>query len=381
MIDDTSRRLFGEDHAIFRAQVRSFLDREAVPHHDRWEREGMVSRAVWQAAGAQGLLCPTVPEAYGGAGADPLFSVVVVEELARAGTSGLGFWVHSEMAVPYLVNFGTEAQKHRWLPGVVSGDTIAAVAMTEPDSGSDLRGMRTRATRQADGGWLLKGQKVFISNGQMADLVIVAAKTEVDGKDRISLFLLDARSEGFRRGRNLDKLGVHAQDTSELFFDDIRLPPDALLGAAGEGFAYLRRGLVRERMIIAASCIAKAERALALTLDHARQRRIFGRMLLDYQNTRFVLADVARDITVGREFVDGFLARWLAGGLDETNAAIAKLWTTEMVGRVADACLQLFGGWGYMTEYPIARLWAEARVERIAGGTSEVMRDLIGRSL
>lgn len=381
MIDDTSRHLFGEDHAIFRAQVRSFLDREAVPHHDRWEREGMVSRAVWQAAGAQGLLCPTVPEAYGGAGADPLFSVVVVEELARAGTSGLGFWVHSEMAVPYLVNFGTEAQKHRWLPGVVSGGTIAAVAMTEPDSGSDLRGMRTRATRQADGGWLLKGQKVFISNGQMADLVIVAAKTEVEGKDRISLFLLDARSEGFRRGRNLDKLGVHAQDTSELFFDDIRLPPDALLGEAGEGFAYLRRGLVRERMIIAASCIAKAERALALTLDHARQRRIFGRMLLDYQNTRFVLADVARDITVGREFVDGFLARWLAGGLDETNAAIAKLWTTEMVGRVADACLQLFGGWGYMTEYPIARLWAEARVERIAGGTSEVMRDLIGRSL
>ncbi|MCB1409650.1 MAG: acyl-CoA dehydrogenase family protein [Rhodobacter sp.] len=381
MISDARRPLFSEEHIIFREQVRAFLEREAVPHHDRWEAEGQVDRAIWTAAGAQGMLCPTAPEAFGGVGGDPLFSVVVVEELARAGVSGLGFWVHSEMAVPYVVNFGSEAQKQRWLPGLISGALIAAVGMTEPDAGSDLRGMKTRARQLDDGRWTIKGQKVFISNGQMCDLLVLAAKTEVEGRDRISLFLVDAALEGFRRGRNLDKLGVHAQDTSELFFDDLVLPADALLGAIGEGFAYLRHGLVRERMMIAVSCVAKAERAMALTQEHVHQRKMFGTSLGAFQNTRFVLADCATDITVGREFIDSFLARYIAGELDEHNAAIAKLWATEMIGRVTDACLQMFGGWGYMTEYPIARMWAEARVERIAGGASEVMRDLIGAQL
>jgi len=361
--------------------VRAFLEREAVPHHARWEAEGMVSREIWAAAGAQGMLCPTAPEEFGGVEGDPLFSVVVVEELARAGVSGLGFWVHSEMAVPYIVNFGSQEQKERWLPGLISGELIASVGMTEPDAGSDLRGMKTRATRRPDGSWTLKGQKVFISNGQMSDLVVLAAKTEVEGRDRISLFLLDTSLEGFRRGRNLEKLGVHAQDTSELFFDDIHVPADALLGQIGEGFAYLRHGLVRERTMIAVSCVAKAERALELTLEHVKQRKLFGQTLGQFQNTRFVLANCATDITVGREFIDAFLVRYLAGKLDEHNAAIAKLWATEMIGRVADSCLQMFGGWGYMQEYPIARLWAEARVERIAGGASEVMRDLIGAKL
>tara|TARA_R110002072_G_scaffold10342_1_gene48092 strand:- start:172 stop:1317 length:1146 start_codon:yes stop_codon:yes gene_type:complete len=381
MITDAQRSLFSGEHNIFREQVRAFLEREAVPHHDRWEAEGQVDRAIWTAAGAQGMLCPTAPEEFGGVGGDPLFSVVVVEELARAGTSGLGFWVHSEMATPYIVNFGSQAQKERWLPGLISGELIASVAMTEPDAGSDLRGMKTRATRQDDGSWKIKGQKVFISNGQMSDIVVLAAKTDVEGRDRISLFLVDTSLDGFRRGRNLDKLGVHAQDTSELFFDDLIVPADALLGEIGEGFAYLRHGLVRERTMIAVSCVAKAERAMALTQDHVHQRKLFGKTLGEFQNTRFVLANCATEITVGREFIDSFLARYLAGELDEHNAAIAKLWATEMIGRVTDACLQMFGGWGYMQEYPIARMWTEARVERIAGGASEVMRDLIGAQL
>lgn len=381
MFDDRDRRLFTAEHEMFRDQVRGFLQREAVPHHDRWEKEGMVSREIWLKAGEQGLLCPTAPEAYGGVGADPLFAVIVVEEVARAGVSGLGFWVHSEMATPYLVSFGTEAQKQRWLPDLIAGRKIAAVAMTEPDAGSDLRGMKSRARRNADGTWTLKGQKVFISNGQMADLVFAAAKTEVNGKDRISMFLLDASLPGFRRGRNLDKLGIHAQDTSELFFDDIVMPADALLGEVGEGFAYLRRGLVRERTVISASAVAKAERAFAMTREHVHQREMFGQRLIDFQNTRFVMADCAKEITVGRALMDSILDRYIAGTLDETHAAIAKLWTTEMLGKVADACLQMFGGWGYMTEVPMARLWAEARVERMAGGASEVMRDLIGRTL
>lgn len=380
MIDDSSRRLFTPDHVMFRDQVRNFLNREAVPFHAQWEKDGTVGREIWRAAGAQGMLCPTAPETYGGAEGDALFAVVVVEEVARAGTSGLGFWVHSEMAAPYVINFGTDAQKRRWLPGLIDGSLITAVAMTEPDAGSDLRGMKTRARRNEDGSWTLKGQKVFISNGQMADLVILAAQTEVNGKDRISLFLLDTRLSGFRRGRNLEKLAVHAQDTSELFFDDVVMPADALLGEAGGGFAYLRHGLVRERTMISVAAVAKAERAFALTLDHVRERKMFGQRLIDFQNTRFVLADCAKNIAVGRAFVDDLVMRYMDGTLDETNAAIGKLWTTEMVGQVADACLQMFGGWGFMTEYPIARLWAEARAERLAGGASEVMRDLIGRS-
>lgn len=374
---DSPRPIFDEDHAMFRNQVKTFLVREITPYHDDWEATGQISRDAWLKAGDAGLLCPTVAEDYGGLGLDIRFSIVVIEELARAGLSGPGFWIHSEMVAPYLSNFGSEEQKHRWLPPMVSGQAIAAVAMTEPSAGSDLRGIQTTAKRNDDG-WAINGSKTFISNGQMADLLVLAAKTE---NDRISLFLIDTSLDGFRRGKNLSKLGAHAQDTSELFFDDMRLPADALLGEQGNGFKYLMHGLARERLSIAVSCVAKAEHAFATTVDYVRERRMFGQTLLDFQNTRFELANVKTELTVGRAYVDDLIGRYLSGDLSGDDAAMAKLWTTEMLGRTVDTCLQLHGGWGYMTEYPICRAYADARVERIAGGTSEVMREIIGRTI
>lgn len=373
----TRRPLFSEEHQIFRDQLRAFLSREVIPHHDRWEREGQVSREAWAKAGEAGILCPTVAEADGGLGLDFRFSAVIIEELARANLSGPGFMIHSEMVAPYIARFGTPEQKQRWLPGMVSGAVIGAIAMTEPGAGSDLRGMKTHARREGDA-WVVNGSKVFISNGQLADLVVLSAKTE---GDRISLFLVDTTVPGFRRGRNLQKMGCHAQDTSELFFDDMRLPADAVLGGVGQGFSCLMAGLARERTALAIGCVAKAEGIFDLTLAHARDRRMFGKTLLDFQNTRFVLADVKTDLTVGRAYVDDVLRLYLDGALDGETAAMAKLWTTEMVFRTADRCLQLFGGWGYMEEYPISRAFTAARIERIAGGASEVMRDIIGRAL
>lgn len=377
MMYDVKRPIFGEEHEMFRDQMRTFIQREVIPQHDAWEAEGQVSRDVWLKAGEAGLLCPTVSEDDGGLGLDYLFSVVVMEEMNRVGASGPGFWIHSELVAPYLQNFGTPEQRGQWLPRFVSGEAIGAVAMTEPGTGSDLRGMRTSARRD-DNGWIINGQKTFISNGQMADLVVLAARTE---DDRISLFLADATADGFRRGRSLDKLGVHAQDTSELFFDDMRLPADALLGEMGQGLRCLMHGLARERLSIAVSCVAKAEFAFAETVAYCRDRKLFGQTVLDFQNSRFVLANVKTDLAVARAYVDDLLTRYLDGELDGETAAMAKLWTTEMLGRTTDACLQLHGGWGYMREYAICRAFADARVERIAGGTSEVMREIIGRTL
>ncbi|KJC60336.1 acyl-CoA dehydrogenase [Bradyrhizobium sp. LTSPM299] len=380
-MDEDDRPLFHEEHRLFRRQVRAFLAKEIVPHHPQWERDGIVPRDLWRKAGRAGLLCPTVSEEDGGPGGDALHSAVVIEELARIAASGPGFWIHSEMVAPYVSNFGNSQQKARWLPKLVSGEAIGAVAMTEPDAGSDLRGMKTRAVRR-DGGWLLKGQKVFISNGQLADVVVVAAKTaQSTESNSISLFLVDAASPGFHRGRNLEKIGAHAQDTSELFFEDVLVSHDALLGEEGAGFRQLMKGLARERLSIAISCQAKAQFAFDQTVGYAQTRRLFGGKLIDLQNTRFRLADVKTELVVGRSFVDDMLRRYLEGHLDGNTAAIAKLWTTEMLGRVVDTCLQLHGGWGYMTEYPIARAYIDARVERIAGGASEVMREIIGKTL
>ena len=370
-----------EQHEAFRDQVRRFVAREITPHHEAWEKAGEVDRALWRKAGAAGLLCCGVPEDYGGPGGDFSFAAVVIEELARANASGPGFAAHSDIVAPYLLHHGSEEQKREWLPKLASGEAVGAIAMTEPGTGSDLQGVRTTAI--ADGNHLVvNGAKTFITNGQQADLVIVVAKTDPDaGAHGTSLVLVEREREGFARGRNLEKIGLKAQDTSELFFDQVRVPRTNLLGEEGKGFEYLMSELPQERLIIALGAVAHAEAGLGWTLAYVKERRAFGKAIADFQNTRFRLAEAKTEIAVGRAFVDQCLARHMAGGLDATTAAMAKLWCTEMECRVLDACLQLHGGYGYMWEYPIARAWADARVARIYGGTNEIMRELIGRSL
>ncbi|MCB1398400.1 MAG: acyl-CoA dehydrogenase family protein [Rhodobacter sp.] len=383
MIHDVlPRPLFTDEHTLYRDMVRRFVEAEIVPHHAQWDDDGVVPRALWSKAGETGLLCPTVAEEWGGPGADFLYSAIVIEEMGRVWANGPGFIIHSEMAAPYIETHGTDTQKAAWLPKLVSGEAVVGVAMSEPAAGSDLRGMKTRA-RQTDDGWVLTGQKVFISNGQLADVFIVAAKTsEGTGVDSVSLFIVEADRPGFRRGKNLAKIGAKAQDTSELFFDGVEIPHGNLLGTApGKGFSQLMHGLARERLTIAISCIAKAEGALDMTLAYVADRELFGKKLADFQNTQFKLAEVRAEITVGRAMVDQMLALHLQGRLDANAAAAAKLWTTEMLGRTVDTCLQLFGGWGYMWEYPIARAYADARVERIAGGGSEVMKSIIAKAM
>ena len=383
MIQDTMpRRLFSPEHDMFRGQVRRFIDAEVLPYHDQWDEEGVVSREVWEKAGAAGMLCPTVPEEYGGAGADYLFSVVVMEEMARVGASGPGFSIHSEMAAPYLERFGNEDQKSLWLPKFVSGHAISGIALTEPGAGSDLRRMSTSA-RKTNAGYVLNGQKVFISNGQIGDVFFVAAKTKDEyATDSMSLFLVEADTPGFTRGKNLKKIGAKAQDTSELFFDNVEVPHENLVGGEeGQGFFQLIHGLARERLTIAVSSLAKSEGVFRDTVAYVADRELFHKKLTDFQNTQFKLAEVHTELTVGRCMVDRLLEEYVEGELSAETAAAAKLWTTEMQGRTVDTCLQLFGGWGYMWEYPVARAYAEARVERIAGGSSEVMKSIISKSL
>ena len=366
--------------AAFRESVGRFLDRHASSKTlESWRAAGMVERGFWRLAGAAGVLAPSVPEAYGGAGVDFRFELVVIEEIGKRGLEGFGAPVHSGIAAPYLVHFATEEQKLAWLPAVVSGDMVLAIAMTEPGAGSDLRGIRTRAVR--DGGeYVLNGQKTFISNGTAADLVIVACKTE---DDRISLIAVETnRTAGFKRGRNLAKVGREAQDTSELFFDDARVPVANLLGGIpGCGLNQLFSELPQERLIIAAMGQAMMERALDLTVAYTKERRAFGKALLEFQNTQFKLAEARTQIAAGRAFLDNCLARHLAGKLDATMAAMVKLWITEAEWKVIDECLQLFGSYGYMDEYPISRLFRDARIDRIHGGTSEIMKTIIARSL
>lgn len=368
------------EHLSFRDAVHRFVAQEIAPHHVEWENNGHVPRELWSKAGELGFLCPAVPEAYGGAEADFLFSVIVTEELARAGATGPIFYLHSEIVTPYLVHYGTEEQKTKWLPRVVSGKTITGIAMSEPGGGSDLAALRTRARKDADGDWILSGQKIFISNGQIGDLFVVAAKTDPAlGPRGISLFLVEADRPGFVRGRRLEKMGMHAQDTSELFFDEIKLPADALLGEEGRGFAYMMSQLPQERLMVAITAVAAAEAGVEWTMEYTRNRNAFGGPLTNLQHVRFELAELKTQVTVGRAFLDSCIVRHLKKELDTATASMAKYWLTEMQFQVLDRCVQLFGGYGYMREYPIARAWADARVQRIYGGTTEIMKEIIAR--
>lgn len=375
------RSLFSVEHEEFRRSVRGFIESEVLPHHEGWEEQGHVSREVWRLAGEQGMLCATVPEQYGGPGADFLFSLVVGEEMARAGATGPYFHLHSDVVAPYIVRYGTEEQRRRWLPGMVAGEAIGAIAMTEPRGGSDLQGIETIATRDGDD-YVIEGQKVFISNGQLADVVIVAAQTDRrSGARGITLFLVDTRTEGFSRGRALKKIGLKAQDTSELFFADMRVPASAVLGEVGAGFRQLMTELAQERLVQACRSVTSAEAAIEWTVDYTRERTAFGEPIAGYQNTQFSMAQLVADTTAQRVFVDRCVALHLRGELTATDAAMAKLTATNLHCRVVDDCLQLFGGWGYMWEYPIARAYADARQTRLAGGTSEVMKVIIAREV
>ncbi len=375
------RTIFDSDHAYFRDSVAKFFTREMLPQNAAWEAAGEVSRDAWKAMGEQGYLCTLMPEEYGGAGADERFAAILLEEQYRLGMTGPAWSLHSDIIAPYLLKYGTEEQKQDWLPGMASGDVIAAIAMTEPSAGSDVKAMRTTAKHDGDG-YVLNGQKTFISNGWTADLVIVAAKTDsAAGSKGVSLFLVDTTLPGFRRGLKLDKIGLHAADTAELFFDDIKLPRSALLGEEGRGFGMLMANLPWERLIIGINSIAVAEAAFGWAVTHVKERQAFGGALIDLQNTRFQLARCKTDIEVGHAFVDACLAAQMRGELTPEEGAMAKIWGTEMQDRVIDICLQLHGGYGYMREYPISRLWADSRYQRIAGGANEVMLEIIGRSL
>ena len=378
---DQGRDCFTEDHRIFRGQVRDFVAREMKPRHAKWEQDKQVERDIWLKAGAMGLLCPTAPEELGGGGGDFLHALIILEEMTRAQCTGPGFLAHSEMVVPYIIKYGNDHLRSTYLDRLISGELISCVAMTEPHAGTDLRRMKTRAKRQADGSWKLSGSKIYISNGFLADLAVVAAQTEVDGRDRLSLFVVETGWDGYVKGRKLDKLGSHASDTAELYFDEVTVPADHLLGELGQGLTYLRNGLVRERIMIAANSVARAELALELTLDQVKDRDLFGQKLWDFQNTKFVLADVATEVTMARRLIDGVIADYMERDFSESDAARLKLWCTDMIWRVADKCLQFHGGSAYMADTPMAKLWVACRAEKLVGGSSETMRDLISRSL
>lgn len=369
--------------ALFRDNVRRFMETEAKPHFEQWEKDGLMPRDFWRRMGEQGLLCVDGPEACGGAGVPYPYSAVVLEEACRFGMGSLatGLSVHSDIVHPYIAHLGTEAQQQRWLPGMISGDVVGAIAMTEPGAGSDLQGMRTTAVRDGDH-YVLNGSKTFITNGQHADVVIVAAKTDPSaGAKGVSLFLVDCTLSGFAKGRKLEKIGLYSQDTSELFFDDVRVPVDCLLGEEGKGFAHLMNELPRERLSISVIAVAYAEAVLVMAVDYVTERKAFGAPISQLQNTRFKLAEVKTDIAVHRAYLDQCTASYMDSKLDVPTAAMVKLACTEMQGRVADVCLQLFGGYGYMLEYPVARAYVDARIQRIYGGTSEIMKEVIARSM
>ncbi len=374
--------VYTQEHEDFRQVARAFMDKEVVPHHGQWEADGQVSREVWRKAGETGLLCFDVDEQYGGMGArDFRYNAVLSEEISRVGANGLGFPVHTDIIVPYLSSLGTEEQKRRWLPGLVSGELISAIAMTEPGAGSDLQGVRTSAVDKGDH-YVLNGSKTFISNGIMADVVIVVARTDPEAGHRgISLLVVERGTEGFERGRNLDKMGLKAQDTAELFFDNVAVPKENLLGEAGQGFVYLMENLPQERISIACIAVAACEHILDLCLDYARERQAFGRSIGTFQHNRFVLAEMATEAHVARTFVNDCVLRLNAGDVDTSLASMAKWWTTELQKKFADQGVQLHGGYGYMNEYPIAKAYVDSRVQTIYGGTTEIQKEIIGRGL
>lgn len=374
--------MLGEEHLMFRDAFRKFVQKELVPHMEEWEQEGIVSREAWLLAGASGFLGMDVPEAYGGIGeVDFRYSAIVCEELAYQGVSSIALPLQTDMVIPYITKYGNEDQKRGWLPKLVSGELIGAIAMTEPNTGSDIASIETIALRQGDH-YLLNGQKTFISNGLLNDLVIVVAKTDPQ-KDAhgISLFVVERGMQGYERGRNLEKIGLHAQDTAELFFRDVKVPSDHLLGEEDQGFIYLMEGLPRERMTMAIGGIASAETALEGTIEYCKQRTAFGRPIGSFQNSRFKLAEMKTEVEIGRVFVDHCIMLYNQGELSVERAAMAKWWITDVQNRVIDQCLQLHGGYGYMKEYPIAKAYVDARAQKIYGGTSEIMKEIIGRSL
>ncbi|MBC9733715.1 acyl-CoA dehydrogenase family protein [Nocardioides marmotae] len=374
--------IYEQEHEDFRASARAFLEREVVPHHEQWEKDGQVSREVWRKAGEAGLLCFDVEEEYGGPGIkDFRYNMVVAEEISRVGASGLGFPVHTDIIVPYISQLGTEEQKQRWLPGLASGELISAIAMTEPGAGSDLQGIKTTAVDKGDH-YVLNGSKTFISNGIMSDVVIVVARTNPEaGHQGISLLVVERGMEGFERGRNLDKMGLKAQDTAELFFDNVVVPKANLLGEEGSGFISLMVNLPQERVSIAAIAISAIEHILDLCLEYAAQREAFGKPIGKFQHNRFLLAEMATEAHIARLFVNDCVMKLNEGKVDTALASMAKWWTTELQKKFADQGVQLHGGYGYMNEYPIAKAYVDSRIQTIYGGTTEIQKEIIGRSL
>jgi acyl-CoA dehydrogenase len=375
------RTLFTPEHESFRDTVRRFIETEVTPHHADWEKAGQVPRSLWKKAGELGLLCVNAPEAFGGQGADFLYSAILIEEMARVGATGPTFYLHSDIVAPYIVDFGTEAQKTKWLPKMAAGEVVVALGMSEPSGGSDVQNIRTQAIRDGDE-YVINGQKVFTTNGHSADLVLLACKTDPTQKAKgVSLILVETDRAGFTRGRKLEKIGCKAQDTSELFFSDLRVPVSNLLGTEGGGFGILMTQLAQERLIQAIRAVSASEAAIEWTLAYAVDRKMFGQTLADFQNTRFSLANLHAQVLAQRVFVDRCMQLHAAGQLDAVDAASCKLVTTDLQFKVMDECLQFFGGWGYMWEYPIARAFADARMCRIGGGTAEVMKQIIANSL
>ncbi|KAA1194104.1 acyl-CoA dehydrogenase [Pseudohalioglobus sediminis] len=372
-----------EELNLFRDMARRAFEQEIEPHFEQWEADHMVPRALWNTLGEAGLLCPDVGEEYGGAGTSPQVCLAMIEELSRMGYGGFcsGYGIHSNIVAPYIEHFGTEEQKQQWLPKMVTGEAVGALAMTEPGAGSDVQGIRTNAVRDGDE-WVLNGSKIFITNGIHADLVIVAAITDPGkGAKGTSLFLVDASLPGFERGKKIEKIGQHSSDTAELFFQDVRLPANALLGELNKGFVIMMTELPRERLGIAAQAVAAAEGALALTVDYVKERKAFGQTVSSFQNTRFTLAEVKTEISLNRAFYEQCANQYASGELTADDAAMLKYASTEMQCRTIDECLQLFGGYGYTAEYPISRFYTDARIQRIYGGSSEIMRELVARSM
>jgi alkylation response protein AidB-like acyl-CoA dehydrogenase len=374
--------LYTEDHEAFRDTARGFIERYVSPHHDDWEKAGIVDRGVWLEAGKHGLLGFELPEEYGGGGvSDFRYNAVLLEEIIRAHASGIGFGLHNDVVAPYLVRLATEEQKQRWFTGFCSGEIITAIAMSEPAAGSDLQGIKTHAKRDGDH-WVLNGSKTFITNGINSDLVIVVAKTDPEkGAHGISLLVVERGMPGFERGRNLDKVGLKAQDTSELFFNNVKVPVTNLLGEEGRGFVHLMENLPQERLSISVGAVAASESILATTIEYCKTRTAFGKPIGSFQNTRFVLAELATEVEIARHYLDKSITEHNAGRYSVTDAAMGKWWTTELQKRVVDACVQLHGGYGYMMEYPVAKAFLDSRVQTIYGGTTEIMKEIVGRSL
>ncbi|MBA3500399.1 MAG: acyl-CoA dehydrogenase family protein [Myxococcota bacterium] len=377
------RTLFTEEHNAFRKAFRSFVDREITPHQQRWRDQGQVDREVWRKAGAQGFLCTWMDDKYGGPGGDFLYAMIVMEELANAYESGLAMALHSDIIVPYIYTFGTEEQKQKWLPGCASGEIVTALGMTEPGTGSDVAGISTTAVKDGDD-YVINGAKTFISNGQLCDLCVVAAKTDADPKNAhrgISMFVVEANRKGFTKGKRLHKMGMASQDTSELFFEDCRIPASNRIGEEGAGFMMMMQKLQQERLCVAIGAVTGAERVLEDTIAYTKERKAFGKPISKFQNTQFKLVECLAKVQVGRAYVDKVVQEHVAGKYLVTECSIAKFWTTDMAQEVIDDCLQFFGGYGYMLEYPVTRAFMDARVQRIYAGTNEIMKVIVAKQM